>query len=317
MTDATFSPSLPYEAQPSDYFELLKPRVMRLSIFTAAVGLFAAPVAVHPVIGFASILCIAAGAGACGALNMWWDADIDRQMGRTRNRPIPSGRVSEAEALGIGLTLAVISVLMLGLFANWVASALLAFTIFFYIVVYSMFLKRLTPQNIVVGGAAGALPPVVGWAVATGGVDVAPLLMFALIFVWTPPHFWALALFRNDDYARAGVPMLPVTHGTASARRHILAYTLLLIPVALAPAFTSAGGPVYLVSAAILTAILLVGALRLSRRDDASAAADRYRVEKQFFAFSIIWMFLLFVALLAEAALRMAGLAPQNWPVWV
>lgn len=316
MTDATFTSGVPYEAQPSDYFELLKPRVMRLSIFTALVGMLAAPVGVHPVIAFASILCIACGAGACGALNMWWDADIDRKMGRTMGRPIPSGRVSESEALGIGLVLAVLSVAMLGLFANWVSASLLAFTIFFYVVIYSMFLKRLTPQNIVIGGAAGALPPVIGWAVATGSIAVAPLLMFALIFVWTPPHFWALALFRNDDYNRAGVPMLPVTHGTRATRRHILVYTLLLVPVALAPAFTVVGGPVYLASSVILNVGLLFGAVVLNRRDDAGATADRYRVEKQFFAFSILWMFLHFAALLAEAGLRLSGLAVQNWPVW-
>ncbi len=316
MTDVTFSLSRPYEAQPSDYFELLKPRVMRLSIFTALVGMLAAPVGVHPVIAFASILCIACGAGACGALNMWWDADIDRKMGRTMGRPIPSCRVSEGEALGIGLVLAVLSVAMLGLFANWVAAGLLAFTIFFYVVIYSMFLKRLTPQNIVIGGAAGALPPVVGWAVATGSIAVAPLLMFALIFMWTPPHFWALALFRNDDYARAGVPMLPVTHGTTATRHYILTYTFLLVPVALAPAFTSAGGPVYLATSVVLNALLLAGAVRLNRRTDALAAADKYRAERQFFAFSILWMFLHFVALLTEAGLRFAGLATQNWPVW-
>jgi heme o synthase len=316
MTDATFASSLPYEAQPSDYFELLKPRVMRLSIFTALVGMLAAPVGVHPVIAFGSILCIAAGAGACGALNMWWDADIDRQMARTRSRPIPSGRVSEGEALGIGLTLAVLSVAMLGLFANWVAAGLLAFTIFFYVVIYSMFLKRLTPQNIVIGGAAGALPPVIGWAVATGDLALAPLLMFALIFMWTPPHFWALALFRNDDYARAGVPMLPVTHGTKATRRHILVYTLVLIPFSLAPAFTLAGGPVYLGTAVILDVILLFGAMRLLRRDDGVATADRYRGEKQFFAFTILWVFLIFVGFLAEALLKFAQLSPTNWPVW-
>ena len=316
MTDATFSSGLPYEAQPSDYFELLKPRVMRLSIFTALVGMMAAPVGVHPVIAFASILCIACGAGACGALNMWWDAEIDGKMARTRSRPIPSGRVASGEALGIGLSLAVVSVAMLGLFANWLAAGLLAFTIFFYVVIYSMFLKRLTPQNIVIGGAAGALPPVVGWAVATGSIDVAPLLMFALIFLWTPPHFWALALFRNDDYTRAGVPMLPVTHGTTVTRRHILGYTVLLVPIALAPAFTSAGGPVYLATSVVLSALLLVGAIRLSRRDDAIATADRYRAERQFFGFSILWMFLLFVALLVEAGLRFAGLATPHWPIW-
>jgi protoheme IX farnesyltransferase len=321
MADASFTQgnglkAAPFEARPSDYFELLKPRVMRLSIFTALVGMVAAPVWVHPVIALAAVLCIAAGAGACGALNMWWDADLDRQMARTRSRPIPSGRVSGGEALGIGLFLAVLSVVMLGLFTNAVAAGLLAFTIFFYVVIYSMYLKRRTAQNIVIGGAAGALPPVIGWAVATGDVSLTPLLLFALIFVWTPPHFWALALFRNDDYTRAGVPMLPVTQGTRSARRHILGYSLLLVPVALAPAFTVAGGPAYLATAVVLSALLLFGAVRLARRTDAIAAADRFRVERRFFAFTILLLFLLFVALLADALLQTLGLAPASWPVW-
>ena len=245
------------EAQFGDYVELLKPRVMRLVVFTAVVGLVCAPVAVHPVIGLAAVICIAVGAGAAGALNMWWDSDIDALMARTASRPIPSGRVGRDEALAVGLALAGFSVVMLGLFANLVAAALLAFTIFFYAVVYSMWLKRATPQNIVIGGAAGALPPMIGWAAATGGVAPESLAMFALIFFWTPPHFWALALFRNDDYVRAAVPMLPVTAGPRVTRNHILGYSLVLAAVAIAPAFSGIGGPVYLAGALLLNARLL------------------------------------------------------------
>ena len=317
MTDATYiAETTEYDAQFGDYVDLLKPRVMRLVIFTAAVGLFTAPVAVHPVIAFATILCVAIGAGASGALNMWWDSDIDAIMKRTTSRPIPSGRVSRSEALAVGLTLSFLSVMMLGLFGNLIAAGLLAFTIFFYAVVYSMWLKRSTPHNIVIGGAAGAFPPMIGWAVATGGVSVESVLMFALIFMWTPPHFWALALFRNDDYKAAGIPMLPVTSGTKVTRRHILAYTVLLLPIAIAPAFTQIGGPLYFTIAVGFNAVFLFGAFRLWKRDDASADADSYRAEKRFFMFSILYLFVHFVALLAEAALRALDLGVTSWPVW-
>lgn len=317
MTDATYmAETKEYDAQFGDYVDLLKPRVMRLVIFTAAVGLFTAPVAVHPVIAFATILCIAIGAGASGALNMWWDADIDAIMKRTISRPIPSGRVTRGEALAIGLALSFLSVMMLGLFGNLFSAGLLAFTIFFYAVVYSMWLKRSTPHNIVIGGAAGAFPPMIGWAVATGGVGIESILMFALIFMWTPPHFWALALFRNDDYKAAGVPMLPVTSGTRVTRRHILAYTVLLVPIAIAPAFTQIGGPLYLAVAVGFNAVFLFGAFRLWQRNDALADADTYRAEKRFFMFSILYLFVHFVALLLEAALRALDLGLANWPVW-
>ena len=314
MTDATWT-AKEDEAQFEDYFELLKPRVMRLVIFTAAVGLFTAPVAVHPVIALATILCIAVGAGASGALNMWWDSDIDAIMARTAKRPIPSGRVKRDEALAIGLSLSVASVLMLGLFGNILAAGLLAFTIFFYAVIYSMWLKRSTPQNIVIGGAAGAFPPMIGWAVATGGISIESILMFALIFAWTPPHFWALALFRNEDYTAAKVPMLPVTKGTKVTRNHILGYAIVLAPIALAPAFTQIGGPVYFGVSLVLNAIFLIGAYRLWRRDDAMADGDSYHAEKKFFAFSILYLFAHFVALLLEAALRAFDLTTA-WPVW-
>lgn len=314
MTDATWT-AKDNEAQFGDYFELLKPRVMRLVIFTAAVGLFTAPVAVHPVIALATILCIAVGAGASGALNMWWDSDIDAIMGRTAKRPIPSGRVKRDEALAIGVSLSVASVIMLGLFGNIFAAALLAFTIFFYAVIYSIWLKRSTPQNIVIGGAAGAFPPMIGWAVATGGVSIESILMFALIFAWTPPHFWALALFRNEDYRAANVPMLPVSKGTKVTRNHIFGYAIVLAPIAIAPAFTQVGGVVYFSVAFILNAIFLIGAFRLWRRNDALADADNYSAEKKFFAFSILYLFAHFVALLIEAVLRMLDL-PISWPVW-
>lgn len=298
----------PQEAGFGDYVQLLKPRVMSLVVFTALVGILVAPGSVHPVLAFVSILFIALGGGASGALNMWWDADIDAVMRRTKNRPIPSGRVQSGEALGVGVALSGLSVLMLGLAANWLAAALLAFTIFFYVVIYSMWLKRSTPQNIVIGGAAGAFPPMIGWACVTGGVSVESVLMFALIFMWTPPHFWALALFMKDDYSNAGVPMLTVTHGRRSTRKHILVYTILLAPVALAAGFTSIGGPIYLAVAVVLNALFLRGAWRIWKRDEAMAEADNYAVEKSVFRFSLYYLFLLFGAFLAEAALRPYGL---------
>ena len=298
----------PGEAGFGDYVALLKPRVMSLVVFTALVGLLVAPVPVHPVVALASILFIALGAGASGALNMWWDADIDAVMRRTAKRPVPAGIVAGGEALGLGLALSGIAVVMLWLASNLLAAGLLAFTIFFYAVVYSMWLKRLTPQNIVIGGAAGAFPPMIGWAVATGGVSIESALMFALIFMWTPPHFWALALFMKDDYSKAGVPMLTVTHGRKSTRAHVLVYTILLVPVALAAAFTSIGGPVYLAISAVLNVGFLYGAWRIWRRDEAAAEADAYRVEKQVFRFSLYYLFLHFGAFLLEAALRSFGL---------
>lgn len=315
MTEIGWSSGTPaHEAQFGDYVELLKPRVMRLVIFTALVGLLAAPVGTHPVIALASILCVAVGAGASGALNMWSDWDIDALMDRTAKRPIPSGRVERGEALAIGLTLAVFSVVMLALFSNMVAAGLLAFTIFFYSVVYSLWLKRATPQNIVIGGAAGAFPPMIGWAIATGGISVESVLMFALIFLWTPPHFWALALFRNGDYTRAGIPMLPVVAGTRVTRNQILIYTLILIPVAIAPAFSAIGGPVYLAGAVILNVMFLIGGIRLWRRNDQVADADNYLAEKKYFGFSILYLFLHFVLILAEALCRLMELSPAGWP---
>ncbi len=298
----------PHEASFNDYVQLLKPRVMSLVVFTALVGLLVAPVSLHPVEAVAAILFIALGAGASGALNMWWDADIDAVMKRTARRPVPAGKVDGGEALGLGLALSGISVVMLGLATNVLAAGLLGFTIFFYAVVYSMWLKRLTPQNIVIGGAAGAFPPMIGWVCATGSLSIEAVLMFALIFMWTPPHFWALALFMKEDYHKAGVPMLTVTHGRKSTRLHILVYTLLLVPVAIGAALTSIGGPFTLAVAVALNAWFVVGAVRIWRRDEGVAEADKYAVEKAVFRFSLLYLFLHFGAFLVEAALKPYGL---------
>ena len=310
MSDTT---SISFEAREGeagfgDYFALLKPRVMSLVVFTALVGVLVAPGPVHPFIVFVSVLFIAIGGGASGALNMWYDSDIDAKMKRTRARPVPAGRVAREEAFAIGIALSGMAVVMLGLAANFTAAALLAFTIFFYVVIYTMWLKRRTPQNIVIGGAAGAFPPMIGWAVATGSVSLESVLMFLLIFLWTPPHFWALCLFMNSDYTRAGVPMLTVTHGRRATRIHILAYTLILAPVAIGIGFTSIGGPLYLAAAVVLNALFILGAFRLMRRDEEAAASDGYRAEKRFFRFSLIYLFAHFLALLGEAALHHAGI---------
>ena len=290
------------DAEFRDYVALLKPRVMSLVVFTAFVGLWIAPIDVNPFVAFCAVLFIALGGGASGALNMWYDADIDAVMRRTQGRPIPSGRIAGHEALGVGLFLSGLSVMMLGLAANWFAAAFLAFTIFFYAVVYTMWLKRWTPQNIVIGGAAGAFPPMIGWACATGGIGIESLLMFALIFFWTPPHFWALALFMKDDYSDAGVPMLTVTHGRTVTRRHIFAYTLVLAPFALALGLTSVGGPIYLAVSAVLNVLFIAGGWRILRRAEGQAQADNYAVERWFFKLSLYYTFLHFAALLAQHA---------------
>ena len=291
------------EAQFGDYFALLKPRVMALVVFTAFVGLLAAPVAVHPFVGLVSVLFIAVGGGASGALNMWWDADIDRVMKRTRKRPIPAGLIAPEDAKALGFALSGFSVVMLGLAANWFAAGFLAFTIFFYVVIYTVWLKRSTPQNIVIGGAAGAFPPMIGWAVATGGVSVEGLLMFALIFMWTPPHFWALALFMGDDYDNADVPMLTVTHGRRATRVYILVYTVLLALIAIGTGFSAIGGVVYLGVAIALNIWFVIGAVKIWRRSEADSAADQFLVERKFFKLSLFYLFALFVAILIEAGL--------------
>jgi len=309
MSDTSLSDArLEQEASFGDFFALLKPRVMTLVVFTALVGLLAAPTPVHPMIAFASILFIAIGGGASGALNMWWDADIDAVMKRTQKRPIPAGKILENEALGFGVALSGFSVVMLGLAANWVAGALLGFTIFFYVVIYTMWLKRWTPQNIVIGGAAGAFPPMIGWAVATGGISVESVLMFCLTFMWTPPHFWALALFMRKDYDNAGVPMLTVTHGRRATRVHILVYTVLLAVLAIAAGFTSIGGPIYLAVAVVLNALFLKGAWGIFQRNEDDSEADNFKTERGFFKLSLLYLFLHFGAILVEAILQPFGL---------
>lgn len=290
-----------------DYYELLKPRVMSLVVFTAVVGLFAAPGHIHPWIGFLTILCIAVGAGASGALNMWYDADIDALMKRTLKRPVPSGAIAPGEALGFGLVLSFAAVIMLGMNVSVAAAALLAFTIFFYVVIYTMGLKRRTPQNIVIGGAAGAFPPMISWMAVTGRADLGAISLFLLIFMWTPPHFWALALFREGDYAKAGIPMLPNVAGRSETRKQILIYALLCAPVAALPALCGVGGVVYAVGATLLTGWFITRALVLFRAKDA-AAEDK--AAKKLFGYSIIWLFAIFALILAEKLLGLTAL-PQ------
>jgi protoheme IX farnesyltransferase len=292
----TAAPAEPSIAGVGDYLELMKPRVMSLAVFTAFVGLVIAPVHLHPVIGLTALICIAVGAGAAGALNMWFDADIDARMSRTAARPIPAGRLLPGEALAFGITLAVGAVVVLGLLVNVVAAALLALSIGFYVFVYTMWLKRRTPQNIVIGGAAGALPPMIGWAAATGSISVEPILLFLIIFCWTPPHFWALSLFRAEDYARAGVPMLPVVAGEAETRRQILLYALVLAPLGAAPWFFGYAGLLYGVVAIVAGAAIVALALRLRAERQGHVAS------KRMFAFSILYLFLLFAMLLVDWA---------------
>jgi protoheme IX farnesyltransferase len=280
-----------------DFIALMKPRVMSLVVFTALVGLVVAPGDLHPALAVIALLCIAVGAGASGALNMWYDADIDARMARTVSRPIPRGSVTPEEAFSFGMVLSIGSVVTLGVLVNWVAGALLALTIAFYVVIYTMWLKRSTPQNIVIGGAAGAFPPMIGWAAVTGGVSVESILMFAIIFMWTPPHFWALALFRAGDYERAGVPMLPVVAGEKETRRQIVIYSALLVPLAVVPAAIGLGGAAYGIISTVLGAIFLSLALKLWR---AETEAESIQIAKRLFAFSILYLFGLFAVLLVE-----------------
>jgi protoheme IX farnesyltransferase len=288
--DVRVEPSL---ADVGDYLALMKPRVMSLVVFTALVGLVVAPGHLHPVVGFVALLSIAIGAGAAGALNMWYDADIDAVMTRTADRPIPAGRITRGEALGFGMTLAGGSIAVLGLAANWLAAGLLAFTIFFYVAIYTMWLKRSTPQNIVIGGAAGAFPPMVGWAAATGGIGVEAIILFLIIFFWTPPHFWALSLWRAADYARAGIPMLPVVAGPAETKRQILIYSLVLAPLGAAPWLAGYAGPLYGAVSVVAGAGMVALAVRVRHETGLRAA-------KQLFAFSILYLFVLFAVLLAD-----------------
>ncbi|MEL0022743.1 MAG: heme o synthase [Alphaproteobacteria bacterium] len=285
-----------YAPSVKDFWSLLKPRVMSLVIFTGFAGMYLAPGEVHPLVFVISLLAIAAGAGASGAINQWYDRDIDAVMTRTKSRPIPAGVMDPAEALTMGLVVSALSVLVLGLAANWLAAGLLAFTIFFYGVIYTIWLKRRTPQNIVIGGAAGALPPVIGWAAVAGGLSIEPLLLFALIFMWTPPHFWALALFRNDDYTRANVPMLPVVSGEAETRRQILIYAVLLLPLGVAPYLIGMASVAYGVLAAIAGGYFLYLSVQLFRTAE-------HGVARRLFGFSILYLFVLFLALVADHAI--------------
>ncbi len=308
------SPALTRAASPArwqDYVQLLKPRVMSLVVFTAITGLICADSSINPILAGVSILCIAVGAGASGAFNMWYDADIDAKMRRTRARPVPAGKVQGADALALSGVLSMFSVMLLGMTANWLAAGLLAFTIFFYAVVYTMWLKRSTPQNIVIGGLAGALPPVIGWAAATGTVPLNAWLLCAIIFMWTPPHFWALSLYTSEDYEKAGVPMMPVTAGAASTRKQILIYSLLFVPICLVPCFTGLGGVSYLAVAGLGGLVFLILAWRVFRSRAGEAAGQRnddglYDVKasskdaRNLFAFSILYLTLLFATLLAE-----------------
>jgi heme o synthase len=287
-----------------DYLALLKPRVMSLAIFTALAGMVAAPVNVHPVIGITALIFIALGAGAAGALNMWYDADIDRIMSRTALRPIPQNRVPPDEALTLGLVLAGGSIFCLGVLVNWTASGLLALTIGFYMVIYTMWLKRRTPQNIVIGGAAGAFPPMIGWAVATGGVSIESVLLFAIIFLWTPPHFWALALYRSRDYERAGIPMLPVVAGKDETRAQILIYSVAMAAAGVAPGLIGLGGVAYLAVSSVLGAAFLYFAVQVYRVREGHAADKAARA---LFGFSILYLFAIFATLLLEHVLGWAG----------
>ncbi|MDH3580012.1 MAG: heme o synthase [Hyphomicrobiales bacterium] len=288
----------------TDYIRLMKPRVMSLVLFTAFTGLVVAPGSMHPVLALAALICIGVGAGASGALNMWYDADIDSQMARTAARPIPRGRITPQEARTFGIVLAIGSVLCLGMLVNWSAAVLLSVTIAFYIFIYTMWLKRRTPQNIVIGGAAGSFPPMIGWAAATGTVSLDSILLFLIIFMWTPPHFWALALVRKRDYERVGVPMLPVVAGEDETRRQILLYSLLLTPLAVAPALSGLAGTAYAVTSVTLGIVFLALAVNVYRVTQGKQAE---KAARRLFSFSILYLFLLYAVLLAEHAFGFAG----------
>ena len=287
-----------------DSFALLKPRVMSLVIFTGLAGIIVAPGHVHPLTSFTALLCIAIAAGASGALNMAYDSDIDGLMTRTATRPIPMGHVAREEALAFGWSLAALAVAIMWLFVNVLAASLLAFTVFFYVVVYTLWLKRRTPQNIVIGGLAGALPPAIGWASVTGSLSLAPLVLVAIIFMWTPPHFWALSLWRSEDYARAGIPMLPVVKGKPVTRRHIMAYTLLLAPLGMLPAFIGLGGMVYLVASASMGFWMILEAFATWRERD----TVKDPAAKRLFAVSLLYIFVPFAALIVERLLHIPPL---------
>jgi protoheme IX farnesyltransferase len=276
----------------SDFFELLKPRVMTLVVFTGVAGVVLAPGHIHPFLALVAVFCIAIGAGAAGAINMWYERDVDAVMSRTKNRPLPQGRVEPAAALGFGVVLTILSIGLMGVAINWMAAFLLAFASFFYVFVYTVWLKRRTPQNIVIGGAAGAFPPMIGWAAVTGHVSLEPIALFFLIFIWTPPHFWALALYKNDDYKKAGIPMLPVVAGEKATRGQILLYSLILTPFALAPYFMHVAGMAYLAGAVVLHGLFVLGAVKVWRETG-------YKYARMMFGYSIVYLFALFALMMA------------------
>jgi protoheme IX farnesyltransferase len=295
----TASPqTAPYYSDWRDYFALTKPRVMSLVVFTGLCGLLAAPGYIHPVLGFTAVLCIALGAGGAGALNQWWEADLDALMKRTAKRPLPGGRLRREDALHFGVALSAGSVMIMGLAVGWLAASILALSIVYYAVVYTIWLKPRTPQNIVIGGGAGAFPPLIGWVAVTHDITAMPLLLFAIIFVWTPPHFWALALFVKTDYAKAGIPMLPVVAGEAATRRQILVYSVLLLVVSVLPWVIGGTGPIYGVAALALSALFLVFAVTVARHRHGEG--DAMRPEKRLFGYSVLYLFALFAALVAD-----------------
>ncbi|MDF8332525.1 heme o synthase [Novosphingobium cyanobacteriorum] len=297
--------AVPLPAEWRDFFALTKPRVMTLVIFSGLCGLLAAPGSLHPVLAFTAILCIAVGAGGAAALNMWWEADLDAGMKRTAKRPLPSGRVDRTSARDFGVALSVGSVLVMGIAIGWLAAGILAFSIFYYAWIYTVWLKPRTPQNIVIGGGAGAFPPLIGWVAVTGDITLMPVLLFLIIFMWTPPHFWALALFVQIDYAKVGIPMMPVVAGERSTRLQILAYAAVLLPVAMAPWFIGGTGMVYGLSALVLGTIFLVLSIKVGLRR--AGPDDAMKPEKRLFGFSILYLFLLFGMLVADRVATLQG----------
>ncbi|EDL49001.1 heme o synthase [Erythrobacter sp. SD-21] len=288
-----------------DFFALTKPGVMRLVIFTGLCGLLAAPGNIHPILGFTAILCIALGAGGAAALNQWWESDIDAIMKRTSARPLPAGRMKRTEARDFGLFISGASVVIMGLAINWLSAAILAFSIFYYAVIYTIWLKPRTPQNIVIGGGAGAFPPLIGWVAVTGDITLMPVLLFLIIFMWTPPHFWALALFVETDYAKAGIPMMPVVKGHRSTRRQVMVYSLLMLPTVLAPWAIGGTGWIYGVTALALTLLFIALTVPVATRDPAEG--DAMRAEKRLFLYSIAYLFILFGALVVDRVLHYQG----------
>jgi protoheme IX farnesyltransferase len=310
MTTTTMSTAAPTTSVPSewrDYFALTKPRVMSLVVFTGLCGLLAAPGHIHPVLGFTAVLCIALGAGGAGALNQWWEADLDARMKRTAKRPLPLGRMPRTNARDFGVALSVASVLIMGLAVNWLSAAILAISILYYAVVYTIWLKPRTPQNIVIGGGAGAFPPLIGWIAVTGHITLMPVLLFAIIFMWTPPHFWALALFVQSDYAKAGIPMMPVVAGPRATRLQILAYAIILFAVSLAPWWIGGAGAIYGVAALALSGLFVALCVPVAMRH--AVEGDGMKPEKRLFAYSVLYLFALFTALVADRMILGQGIS--------